>query len=100
MDMPAPQMLEGTVEEGLKEDLAETKRSLAADETLAGKLAEKRGSQPPEWEERRKNEAEEILAINEAIKLMNNDDALEIFQATLTSPSLVQVLQCTIAVTS
>ena len=63
-------ILEGIVEESLKGDLAETKRSLAADETLVAKLAEKRDSQPLEWEERRKNKAEEILATHEAIKLM------------------------------
>ena len=97
VDVAVPQILEGIVEESLKGDLAETKRSLA-DETLAAKLAEKRDRQPPEWEERRRNKAEEILAIHEAIKLMNNDDALQIFKATLTSSPLVQVLQSTIAV--
>ena len=40
VDAAVPQILEGTIEESLKGDLAETKRSLAADETLTAKLAE------------------------------------------------------------
>ena len=71
---------------------------MAADDTLAAKFAEKRDSQPPEWEERRKKKAEEILAIHETIKLLNTDDALDLFKASLTSPSLVQVPQSTVAV--
>ena len=74
-------------------DLAETKRSLAADETLADKLAENWDSESSEWEENRKSRAEEILAMYETIKLLNEDDALEFFKATSTNLSSVQVLQ-------
>ena len=81
----------GVEVENLKGDVAETKRSLAADETLAAKLAESWDSQSSEWGERRKSRAEEILAIHETINLTNNDDAL-------TGPSLVQVLESTAAV--
>ena len=41
--------------ESLKNDLADTQRSLAADPELAAKLAESRGSQSSEWEERQES---------------------------------------------
>ena len=45
--------------ESLKNDLADTQRSLAADKELAAKLAESRSSQSSEWEERQKSRAGE-----------------------------------------
>merc|ERR1712136_271492 len=85
----------GVEVEGLKGDLAETKNSLAADQALAAKLGLSCGSQSSEWEERQKSRAEELVAIHDTIKLLNDDDALELFKATLPSPSLVQVQQGT-----
>merc|ERR1712136_258421 len=81
--------------ESLKNDVADTQRSLAADQELAAKLAESCSSQSSEWEERQKSRAEELLAIHDTIKLLNDDDALELFKATLPSPSLMQVQQGT-----
>ena len=83
--------------ENLKGDLEETKRSLAADDTMATERAEDWDSQSSEWKERWTNRTGEILAIHEAIKLMNNDDALKLFKVTLMSPSLMQALQSTVA---
>merc|ERR1712136_436780 len=79
----------------LKSDLAETKNSLAADQALAAKLGLSCGSQSSEWEERQKSRAEELVAIHDTIKLLNDDDALELFKATLPNPSLMQVQQGT-----
>ena len=81
--------------ESLKNDVAETKRSLAADQELAAKLAESCSSQSSEGEERQKSRAEELLAIHDTMKLLNDDDALELFTATLPSPSLVQARSST-----
>ena len=68
--------------ERLKNDVAETKGSLAVDQELAAKLAESCSSQPSEWEER---------------KRLNDDDALEqLFWATLSCPSLVLVQSSTV----
>ena len=74
----------------MKGNFSETKRSLAAHETLADMLAENWGSQPSEGEERRKSRVEELLTIHETIKLLIDDDALELFKATLQSASSVQ----------
>ena len=46
-----------------------------------------------EWDETRKGRA-----IHETIKPLNDDDTLELFNATQPSPSLVQVRQSTAAV--
>ena len=45
--------------ESLKIDVADTQRSLAADQELAAKLAESRSSQSSEWEERQKSSSGE-----------------------------------------
>ena len=85
----------GVEVEGLKGDLAETKNSLAADQALAAKLGLSCGSQSSEWEKRQESRAEELVAIHDTIKLLNNDDALDLFKATLPNPSLMQVQQST-----
>merc|ERR1719401_2476190 len=43
-----------------------------------------------EWEARSKTRTEELLAIAETIKILNDDDALELFKKTLPSPALLQ----------
>jgi len=44
-----------------------------------------------EFEERQANRAQELVAISETIKILNDDDALDLFKKTLPSPSLLQV---------
>merc|ERR1719463_438187 len=44
-----------------------------------------------EWAERSKIRAEELLALADTIKLLNDDDALELFKKTLPSASLLQL---------
>jgi len=44
-----------------------------------------------EWATRCKIRAEEILALADTIKLLNDDDALELFKKTLPAPSLMQL---------
>ena len=46
---------------------------------------EKWDCESSEWKEPVKSMTEEILAIHEMIKLLNDDGALELFEATLTS---------------
>merc|ERR1719464_2076389 len=48
-----------------------------------------------EWEERSKTRAAEIVAIADTIKVLNDDDALELFKKTLpsSSASLIQLQQ-------
>ena len=69
--------------ESLKTDVADTKKSLAADQELSTKLAESCSSQSSECEERQKSRVEEHLAIYDGIMLLNDDDALELFKSTV-----------------
>ena len=52
--------------------------TLTADEALATRLTEKCARQSAEWDERQKSGV-----IHGTIKLLNDDDALELFKATL-----------------
>merc|ERR1719453_2671890 len=44
-----------------------------------------------EYESRKAARAEETVAISETVKILNDDDALDLFKKTLPSPSLIQV---------
>jgi len=46
-----------------------------------------------EWAVRQKLRAEEQLALADTIKILNDDDALDLFKSTLPSPSLLQTLR-------
>merc|ERR1719359_1801222 len=61
----------------MKNDLAETQEALEEDKKFLANL-EKNCEQ--------KKRAEEILAIQETIKILNDDDALELFKKTLPGP--------------
>merc|ERR1711957_93135 len=51
------------------------------------------GTKTAEWEERSKTRQEELVALSETIRVLNDDDALEMFKKTLpsASASLMQV---------
>jgi len=44
-----------------------------------------------EWAARSKTRADELVAIADTIKILNDDDALELFKKTLPTPSLLQL---------
>jgi peptidoglycan hydrolase CwlO-like protein len=76
----------------LKEDLEDTKESLAEDKQFLADLEKSCATKQGEWDERCKLRTEEILAIADTIKILNDDDALELFKKTLPgSASLLQV---------
>jgi len=74
----------------LKEDLDDTSKSLMEDEAFLKDLAKNCKSKEAEWATRQTVRAEELLAIADTIKLLNDDDALELFKKTLPTPSLLQ----------
>merc|ERR1719424_1142057 len=49
------------------------------------------GSKGKEYDERKTLRAEELVAISETIKILNDDDALDLFKKTLPSPALLQL---------
>merc|ERR1719218_37818 len=75
----------------LKEDLDDTTKSLAEDQAFLKDLSKNCKTKEDEWATRQKIRAEELLAIADTIKLLNNDDALELFKKTLPTPSLIQL---------
>ena len=54
------------------------------------KLAQRCGNQSAEREQAGKSKSEGLLVIHEMIEMLNDDDALEPFKATLSSPSSMQ----------
>jgi len=77
--------------EELKEDLADTSASYEEDKKFLADLDKNCATKTEEFDVVKKTRAEETLAIAETIKILNDDDALDIFGKTLPSPSLLQV---------
>merc|ERR1719298_312657 len=76
----------------MKNDLTDTKKSLADDKKFLAELEKGCATKEAEWAERCKTRAEELLALADTIKILNDDDALELFKKTLPgSASLVQI---------
>jgi len=82
----------------MKNDKEDTSEAMAADTQLKAELRKSCDTKTAEWEERSKVRAEELVALADTIKVLNDDDALELFKATLPSPSaFVQVRASTMA---
>lgn len=79
----------------MKEDLTDTEGALMKDKEFLKNLESSCATKTKEWEERSKTRAEELTALSETIKILNDDDALDLFKKTLPSgsASLVQVQQ-------
>merc|ERR1719230_1207554 len=77
----------------MKNDLSETEAALLEDQKFLADLEKSCATKTAEWEERSKTRSEELLALADTIKLLNDDDALELFKKTLPSPgaSLIEV---------
>merc|ERR1719264_1109369 len=78
--------------EGLNE-LEDTEISLAEDEKFLAELGTGCATKEKEWAEVCKTRQEELVALAETIKILNDDDALELFKKTL--PSAASFLQVT-----
>jgi len=72
-----------------KEDLEDTKKSLAADEEFLMMLKEKCAMTNKEWEERQKTRQLEMEAVSKALAVLSGDDAHDLFTRTF-NPALVQ----------
>merc|ERR1719242_2952561 len=74
----------------MKEDLDDTAKALAEDKKFLAELEKGCSTKEAEWEERSKTRADELLAISDTIKILNDDDALDLFKKTLPSASFIQ----------
>mmetsp|Transcript_67828 Transcript_67828/g.130961 ORF Transcript_67828/g.130961 Transcript_67828/m.130961 type:complete len:687 (-) Transcript_67828:86-2146(-) len=80
---------------GLNE-LEDTKTSVAEDEKFLAELEAGCATKEEEWAAVCKMRQEELVALAETIKILNDDDALELFKKTLPSAaSLLQVAEST-----
>merc|ERR1719221_1614738 len=77
----------------MQNDLEDTKEALAADQQFAANLKRSCGDREAIHAKEKQMRAEEIVALADTIKILNDDDALELFKKTLpsASASLVQV---------
>merc|ERR1719197_26374 len=77
--------------ETMKGDLSDTQRDLLEDKQFLADMDEQCATKKAEWAERSKTRTEELLALAETIKILNDDDALELFKKTPPAPALLQV---------
>merc|ERR1719421_1398634 len=75
----------------MKNDLEDTQEALAEDTKFLADLDKTCEAKKKEWELICKTRSEELLALSDTIKILNDDDALEIFKKTLPSASFMQV---------
>merc|ERR550514_1724939 len=76
----------------LKNDLDDTQAALLEDKKFLAEMDKSCGTKEAE---RQKMRAEEMLALHDTIKVLNDDDALELFKKTLPSASLLQTREST-----
>merc|ERR1719408_1033293 len=75
----------------MKNDLEDTKEALEEDKKFLADLDKNCELKKKEWAEYQKMQAMELTALAETIKILNDDDALELFKKTLPSASFLQL---------
>merc|ERR1719284_2045549 len=71
----------------MKNDLEDTKEGLAEDQGFLGDLDKNCELKKKEWALYKKTQSEELLAIADTIKVLNNDDTLELLKKSIPSAS-------------
>merc|ERR1719463_299380 len=71
----------------MKNDLTDTEEALAADKEFLANLEKTCAAKEAEWKVRVQTRTDELAALADAIKMLNDDDALELFKKTLPSAS-------------
>jgi len=77
----------------MKNDLTDTEEALLEDTGFLADMEKNCAKKKAEWDERVKTRALELVALADTIKILNDDDALELFKKTLpgASASFVQM---------
>lgn len=76
-----------------KNALEDAEEAAAADDKFLADLKENCGKKSAEWDEIVKMRSEEQIAIAETIKILEDDDALELFKKALPSPTQSSFVQ-------
>jgi chromosome segregation ATPase len=71
----------------MKEDLEDTAEGLLEDKKFLAELEKSCATKEKEWAEICKTRSEELLALADTIKILNDDDSLELFKKTLPGAS-------------
>merc|ERR1719378_593864 len=71
----------------MENDLEDTKEGLAQDQKFLADLDKNCELKKKEWDEYKKMEAMEMVALADTIKILNDDDALELFKKALPAAS-------------
>merc|ERR1712078_974673 len=77
----------------MKEDLDDVSKSLMEDKKFLADLKKSCATKGEEHAANMKLRSEELLALSETIKILNDDDALELFKKTLPGASSFMQLQ-------
>merc|ERR1719379_128227 len=75
----------------MKQELTAAEAALIENKKFLADLDSDCATKTKEFEERVKTRGQELAAIHDTIKILNDDDALDLFKKTLPSPSFVQV---------
>jgi chromosome segregation ATPase len=75
----------------LKEDADDTAEALAENKKMLADLEKNCANKEKEFEAFQKVSQEELLALADTIKMLNDDDALDLFKKTLPSASFLQL---------
>merc|ERR1719223_212954 len=81
--------------ETMKADLSDTAQAMIEDKKFLADLDSNCKTKKEEWEVRSKTRTEELLCLADTIKVLNDDDALELFKKTL--PGSAAFLQTEVA---
>jgi len=73
------------------DDLEESQKGLAEDTHFLQDMGKSCKTKEDDWETRSKLRSKELVSIADTIKILNQDDALDLFKKTLPSTSLLQL---------
>merc|ERR1740123_1075939 len=76
---------------GMENDIEDTEQSIGEDKKFIKELAVNCDKKKKEWAEICKLRQQELVALSETIKILNDEDALEPFKKTLPSSSFVEI---------
>jgi septal ring factor EnvC (AmiA/AmiB activator) len=79
----------------MQNDLEDTTEALAQDKKFLADLSKNCATKEAEWDEIQAMRAQEMVALADTIKILNDDDALELFKKTL--PSAAGFLQVAVS---
>jgi septal ring factor EnvC (AmiA/AmiB activator) len=79
----------------MKNDLDDTEQALLEDQKFYADLSKNCQTKQAEWDDIQQSRAAELVALADTIKILNDDDALELFKKTL--PSAAGFLQLSVS---